>query len=326
MVAEQPGKSRSTRAVSHPDCQADRTHVIVALHGAGGAAPFEKCTYIYSGCASHGPLHPLPISIIDEAGRGRATHPHQPVLGVEGSGLCAPLDGLADLVAGGGGEGVCDRPVCPARPSAGLGGDQPTQGIILEGLSLCASSLEILDPIDVSHRVVIIFEALQGGQVGWNASLEGLKPAALLIPSEVFQAGLEQGSVSLGGRAQGMYVHPPRRIVGGFLQVEVVVRAGKDRFESFLGEVGEFQFLPRLAGVPARVLHPSHRSVRLVAVLGQEDITPDRLLLALYLPAAGVSPFGIAQAVFFTAGVHFEGHEVYLVFSILSHSLRIHSC
>jgi hypothetical protein len=64
---------------------------------------------------------------------------------------------------------------------------------------------------------------------------------------------------------------------------------------------------------------PSTSSIRVVAVLGEKiPAAADRLLLALHLPTAGVGPFSAAQAVFFTARVPFEGHEVYLVLGIPS--------
>ncbi len=106
---------------------------------------------------------------------------------------------FGDEIAGGGGEGVGEGPVRPARPTAGLRRDQSIQGVVAEGLGLCASGLEILDPIDVAHRVVVIFEALQGSQVGWDAGLQGLQPAPLLVPGEVapgliLSSGLETRS------------------------------------------------------------------------------------------------------------------------------------
>ncbi len=70
--------------------------------------------------------------------------------------------------------------------------------------------------------------------------------------------------------------------------IQAIVQAGLQRTGRFLGVVGVGEFL--VVGV----LHPAHRSVRVVAVLGEENFAADCLLLARYLPAAGVDPFGIA--------------------------------
>ena len=99
VVAEQPGEAGDPSSIPDPDGDANGTGIVVALHRASRTAPFEITSKIDRSCASHRPLHPLPIPIVNKTRRGSPTHPHQPVLGVERAGLRATLGGLADLVA-----------------------------------------------------------------------------------------------------------------------------------------------------------------------------------------------------------------------------------
>ncbi len=100
MVSEQPGETGDTGAIPLPDRDANRASIIVALHGAGGTSPFEIGPKIDGGCGSHRALQPLPIPIVNKTRCGGPTHPHQPVLGVEGAGLRAhSRDRSGELIA-----------------------------------------------------------------------------------------------------------------------------------------------------------------------------------------------------------------------------------
>lgn len=81
--------------------------------------------------------------------------------------------GFAGEVARAGIIGVILFGVGTTRPTRGFGIYQAVQGIGVEGLGLRAPGVLVLDPADVSHQVVVVFEVLQGGGVGWRPGFAG---------------------------------------------------------------------------------------------------------------------------------------------------------
>ena len=78
--------------------------------------------------------------------------------------ICAN-GGLICQVAGGGIIGIVFLGVITVaiRASRRLGGGQPVEGIIGKGLRLGIAHLPVLDPLDVAHIIIVIFQVLQRG-------------------------------------------------------------------------------------------------------------------------------------------------------------------